>query len=177
MINWSDLVNKMKAKDPVALAQFIDQTQKELFQFCLYLTHNRQFAEDILHDTYLKGFDSLASLKNPNSILGWLKQIARFLYFDYLKSAAFRNEIHDDYDIGFAAEQSVDENNARLDVFKILQKLEEADRTLLLVIDIQGCSYQEAALILDVPLGTVKSRLNRAREKFSDFYDGTKLGT
>ena len=175
--DWSDLIRRVIAKDRIAQAQFIEDTQKDLFQFCFYLTHNRQFAEDLLHDTYLKGFESLASLKNSNSLLSWLKQIARFLYLDYVKSAAFRNEVQSDTDLELAIDESADKKNKQIDVLKILGKLDEADRTVLILIDIQGCDYEETASILQVPVGTVKSRLFRAREKFSSFYNGTKRRT
>lgn len=176
-VDWSDLVTRMKANDRNARSQFIDDTQKDLFQFCFYLTRDRQSAEDILHDTYLKAFKSLESLKNPNSVVSWMKQMARFLYLDYLKSAAVRNEIQSAATLDHASEDSEDKSNQQLDVTNILAQLEETDRTLLVLIDIQESSYEEAALILQIPVGTVKSRLFRAREKFSFLYDGTKRGT
>ena len=116
-VDWSDLVRRMKANDRTARSQFIDDTQKDLFQFCFYLTRDRQSAEDILHDTYLKAFKSLESLKNPNSVVSWMKQMARFLYLDYLKSAAVRNEIQSATALDHASGDSEDKSNQQLSYF------------------------------------------------------------
>jgi RNA polymerase sigma-70 factor (ECF subfamily) len=173
-VNWNELIQKMQSSDEVAFSEFIDVTQKNLFQFCLHLTQSKQFAEDILHDTYLKAFASIATLKNPDVVMAWLKQIARFIFLDYVKSAAHKNEVYTEHWAEFDTRRSEDQNGLKRDVFKILNLMSEEDRSILVLIDIQECSYEEAAITLKIPEGTVKSRLFRAREKFSFHYDGTK---
>lgn len=173
-INWGDLIKRINDDDAAALSELVDHTQKNLFQFCLLLTRNKQFAEDILHDTYIKAFSSIFSLKNPDAIIAWLKQIARFLYLDYIKSSAYKNEVHTESWESLDLRETDDKTGLQMDVLKILNQLSEEDRTLLILVDIQGNSYVEAALTLKIPEGTVKSRLFRAREKFSSLYDGTK---
>ena len=172
--NWSEIVKRIKSEDPSSFSELIDLTQKNLFQFCLLLTRNKQFAEDILHDTYLKSFSSISSLKNPEAMMAWLKQVARNLYLDYVKSAAHKNEIHSEDWESFDLRATDDKTGLQMDVLKILNQLSEEDRTLLILVDIQECSYEEVALSLKTPEGTVKSRLFRAREKFSLLFDGTK---
>ena len=173
-MNWTDLLKRLKANEQLAFSEFIDHTQKSLFQFCLHLAQNKQFAEDILHDTYLKAFASFSTLKNPDSIMAWLKQIARFLFLDYVKSAAHKNEIHIEAWAEHDQRLTVDKSAEQIDVLKILNQMSEEDRSVLILIDIQECSYDEASITLKIPEGTVKSRLFRAREKFSFLYEGTK---
>ena len=172
--NWTVLVKRIRSEEPESFSELIDATQKNLFQFCLLLTRNKQFAEDILHDTYLKSFSSISSLKNPDAMMAWLKQIARNLYLDYVKSASHKNEIHSDDWESKDLRSAEDKTGLQMDVLKILNQLSEEDRTLLILVDIQECSYEETALALKIPEGTVKSRLFRAREKFSLLFDGTK---
>lgn len=173
-IKWDILIQKMKAGEDSAFSEFVDVTQKNLFQFCLHLTQSKHFAEDILHDTYLKAFSSISTVKNPDSVQAWLKQIARFLFLDYVKSASHKNEIHTEHWADLDSRKSEDQTGLHMDVLKILNQLSEEDRIILVLIDIQECSYDEAALTLKIPEGTVKSRLSRAREKFSFLFDGTK---
>ncbi len=173
-INWDNLVQRMKSSDEKAFSELIDLTQAQLFKFCLHLTHNKQFAEDIMHDTYLKAIGSISTLKNPEALRAWLKQIARFLFLDYVKSAAYKNEVHTDVWEEFDLRETDQKSGLQLDVLKILNQLSEEDRTILVLIDIQECSYEETALTLKIPEGTVKSRLFRAREKFSLLFEGTK---
>ena len=118
-------------------------------------------------------------LKNRDQFVAWIKKIARNLYLDYLKSAQTRNQVLvEDYD-SVGLDQSVEISDSQLDTFKILNLLSEEDRTILVLIDIQECSYSETAQILEIPEGTVKSKLSRARDKFSDIYmkqNGTNSG-
>jgi RNA polymerase sigma-70 factor (ECF subfamily) len=173
-INWLEIINRIKANEQKAFAEFVDLTQKNVFQFCLHLTHNKQLAEDILHDTYIKAFDSIDQLKNENSVLAWMKQIARFLYLDYVKSSAHKNEVFTESWEELDTRTNNESAGLQRDVLKILNQLSEEDRTVLVLIDLQECSYEEAALTLEIAVGTVKSRLFRAREKFSLIFDGTK---
>lgn len=172
--DWNQLIKRIQAGEDAAYSEFVDLTHVRLMQFCLYLTQSKQFAEDILHDTYLKAFTSIKTLREPLAVQGWLKQIARFLFLDYIKSAAHKNEIHTEVWQDLDQRETDDKVGVRRDVLKVLNQLSEEDRSILILIDVQESSYDEAATALDIPGGTVKSRLFRAREKFSLLYNGTK---
>lgn len=172
--DWKNIITRARAGENAAISLLIDQTQKNLFQFCYHLVRNKQLAEDILHDTYLKALSNLHQLKNEEAILGWLKQIARSQFLDLVKSSAYKNEIFteswseiDHRSVGF-------DQNVQMDVMKILSQMSEEDRLILVLIDIQESSYEEASIVLNLAEGTVKSRLFRAREKFSILFEGTK---
>jgi len=178
--SWTILIEKARRKDPQALRELVVRTQQSLFVFCLHLSHDKHVAEDLAQETYLKCFQSLSTLKEPEAIVGWLKSIARHLFLDLAKSASFSSRHitweelqtqEDQLNQGLLAWVTTPEQLAAV---QILQQLEEADRTILILIDIQECTYVEAAQVLGIPEGTVKSRLFRAREKFSALYVGTK---
>lgn len=158
--------------------QLILETQKPLYAFCIHLTKNKQVAEDLVNDTYLKALTSLKELKDAGLFLAWLKKIARNLHFDFVKSAPQKNQVLvEDYEfLDFTQGQEI--STSQIDTFKLLASMDEDDRMILVLVDIQECSYSETAQILEIAEGTVKSRLSRARDKFADLYvqknDGTK---
>lgn len=173
----TELFKRIAKGDELAVNELVSQTKKNLFQFCLHLTRDRQLAEDILHDTYIKALSSFSQLKNPEAALGWLKRIARNLHLDYIKMASTRNEVAVENPEDYGLQSSEPGTGLQMDVIKILHSMGEEERLILTLIDIQECSYEEAAGILDLPEGTVKSRLFRARQKFSELFDGTKKQT
>lgn len=173
----TDLFKRISKGDESAVNELVLQTKKNLFQFCLHLTRDRQLAEDILHDTYIKALSSFSQLKNPEAALGWLKRIARNLHLDYIKMASTRNEMTVENPEDFGLQIAEPGTGLQMDVIRILYSLSEEERLILTLIDIQECSYDEAALVLDIPEGTVKSRLSRARAKFSELFEGTKKET
>lgn len=168
--DWDELIEGIISRDERRMSQFIDLTQQKLFEFCFYLTGHRQLAEDLSQEAYLKAFVSVKKLKDRTKVIAWLKQIARNMHIDHLRSAS-RSKPHLSFEKEggeLEAPQGVPEE--AMAVIAVLQKLEEGDRELLVLIDIQGYSYQEASDILDVPEGTIKSRVHRARQKFSDLF-------
>lgn len=176
--NWVDLVQSILSGREDRRGELIELTQTPLFQFCVYLCGNRHLAEDICHDTYVKALTSLNQLRDPNLILAWLKQIARRLFLDYVKSAS-QSKTHvsvDDSEEFLQLEAPDGANDQQLDVMKALNQLSEDDRSLLILVDVQGCSYQEVAQTLDIAEGTVKSRVFRARKKFSDIFGNHSEG-
>lgn len=176
-IDFASLIRKAIAGDKTAVEQLILTTQPQLFSFCFHLTHNKQISEDLTHDTFLKALASLDKLNQREQFMAWLKKIARNLYLDYLKSAQTKNQVLvEDYE-SVGLQQSTEISDSQIDAMKILNLLDEEDRTILVLVDIQECSYSETAQILEIPEGTVKSRLSRARDKFSDLYEKKKNGT
>lgn len=173
----TELFKRISKGDEKAVNELVVYTKKNLFQFCLHLTRDRQLAEDILHDTYIKALSSLNQLKNPEAALGWLKRIARNLHLDYIKMASTRNEMTVENPEDYGLQSSEPSAGLQMDVIKILHSMNEEERLILTLIDIQECSYEEAAGVLDLPEGTVKSRLFRARQKFSELFEGTKKET
>ncbi|MGE4130431.1 MAG: RNA polymerase sigma factor [Bdellovibrionales bacterium] len=173
-VNWASLVEGLKKKDPEITRQFVDLTHQKLFEFCYYLCSNRQLAEDLCHDALLKALAQIHQLKEADRAMAWLKRIARNLLLDFQKSAEqSRTLVMDPEDEKWLAhDQKISEES--MDAVQTLKKLDSGDREILILIEIQGHSYQEVAEILDLNIGTVKSRLHRARAEFSKKFIGTK---
>jgi RNA polymerase sigma-70 factor, ECF subfamily len=168
--DWKILVEKAREGDRTSLTELIDQTRKPLYAFCYYLCQNRQLAEDITHDAYVKAFSSLDQLKNADVFVAWLKSIARSKFLDF-KKAASQSKTHVSFleigEIGFL-EPGMDAE--QFSAMQVLARMPEEDRLILTLVDIQEHSYEETATILGIPTGTVKSRLFRSREKFAELY-------
>ncbi|MEQ1722406.1 MAG: RNA polymerase sigma factor [Pseudobdellovibrio sp.] len=174
----SELIKNAIAGHGASQEQLILETQKPLYTFCLHLTKNKQIAEDLVNDTYLKALTSLKDLKDASLFLPWLKKIARNLHLDFVKSAPQKNQVLvEDYEF-LDLTQGQEISTSQIDTFKLLSSMDEDDRMILVLVDIQDYSYSETAQILEIAEGTVKSRLSRARDKFADLYlqkkDGTK---
>ena len=170
-IDWSKIVAGVRRKEAQALNDFVEIGQEPLFRFCLYLTSNRQLAEDICHDAFIKAIQSIDQLKNPNQTLAWMKQIARRLFLDYCKSAA-QSKTHidfDEYSKNETATASEDRTDQQILAMQALQSLDEEERNIVILVDIQGHSYLEVAETLKMKEGTVKSKISRARKKMLDY--------
>lgn len=170
-IDWHSLVAGVIRKDKQAMNDFVEINQEPLLRFCIYLTGNKFLAEDICHDAFVKGIQSIAQLKNPVQCRAWLKQIAKRLFLDYKKSAAQR-KTHVDFTEANSEKLQVESaSDMQILALQALQELDEQDRQLVIMIDIEGHSYMEVAEVLKMKEGTVKSRLSRARKKMLEFIE------
>lgn len=142
----------------------------DLYRFALLLTGNDQDALDLTQETYLKAFRNFDSFKDGTNIRAWMTRIMKNAYIDW-----HRRKRHEPARLDFdeqspePAVESVDEaaiTDALPDeIGRAFQELDAASRAILLLCDVQGYRYKEIAEILDIPLGTVMSRLYRARTR------------
>ena len=140
------------------------------------MIRDRDFAEDLVQDIFLIAFKSLINFKNDHAFSTWLYRIARNHTIDYLRKKKIETlSIHvDDYDESHASIQIADESSftdqpmirreRRNKVYEAIYQLPEKYRDIIIKRHIEEKSYQEIAAEIDIPLGTVKAHLFRARE-------------
>jgi RNA polymerase sigma-70 factor (ECF subfamily) len=144
-----------------------------LFRFALSITKgNEDLASDVLQNALLKAFLNISSFEGRSSFTSWLWVIIRNEFISLLRKEA-GELISSDND--FASDQpdteSVSvENNLMLEqrkenLHKMIDQLPENYREIVMMIEMSGMSYVEASEYLGVPVGSVKSRLSRAREE------------
>jgi RNA polymerase sigma factor (sigma-70 family) len=141
------------------------------------LLYSRADAEDLVQDCLETALAKSASLKDPERLRAWLFAILNNLFVTRLRSRARRGPalpIEDFADSLAASVPAADRDTAR-DLAKAMGKLSAEHRQVLLLINVEGQSYQEAADALEVPIGTVMSRLARARQRLRDFLEGGGL--
>lgn len=138
-----------------------------LRRFALSLTGNRADADDLVQDTIERALRNLHQWQQGTKLDSWMFRIAQNLWIDAMRARRVRAVVSNDPDA--AANVAVDgerDAEARLtfaDTVRALDELPEEQRTVVSLIVVDGMSYREAADILNVPVGTVTSRLARAR--------------
>jgi RNA polymerase sigma-70 factor (ECF subfamily) len=145
-----------------------------LYRVALRLTHNPADADDLVQDAMLKAYRAWDQYQPGTNAKGWLLTILRHAFINEYRRRKRRPETTD----VDAAEQVATLGDPREDdpqaaffdrivddeVLRAIDTLPEAFRETIVLSDVEGLSYQEIAQVLEVPVGTVKSRLFRARQ-------------
>jgi RNA polymerase sigma-70 factor (ECF subfamily) len=158
--------------------------------YCFSRVAQRETAEDLAQETFVRGFQSLAHLKNPSAFSGWLLSIAHNVCIDYLrnKSRTVPLEVHGMKDSqgeiilespkDQGAMERVAHEELRSRILSAINSLGEEYRVTLIFRHVNQMSCDEIAEALNVSLGTVTSRLSRAhkllREKLGRFVEPEK---
>ncbi len=148
-----------------------------LYNFALRTTGNVDDAKDLLQDTYVKAYRFIDKYERGTNAKAWLFRIMKNSFInDYRRQARTPeqvdyDEIQDYYDL--VKKHSDDSNDLRSqffknmlddDIVKAMESLTEEFRTIIILSDLEGLTYEEIAEVLEIPLGTVRSRLHRARK-------------
>ncbi len=151
----------------------------QLYSAALRMTRNPADAEDVVQETYLKAYRAYGSFTAGTNLKAWLYRILTNTYINKYRKAQRRpsevelGELQDMYLYKRLGEQSgatESAENTALDMFvdkdiiEAIESLPETFRMPVLYADVDGFSYKEIAEILDVPIGTVMSRLHRGRK-------------
>jgi RNA polymerase sigma-70 factor, ECF subfamily len=149
--------------DPVAAAAFIRSTQAETWRFVAALV-DPAAADDLTQETYLRAFRALPAFEGRSSARTWLFSIARRVCADHIRASVRQRRL-----LGRAASlepagEPRDEDPASaVGAAELLSRLNPAQREAFVLTQMLGLSYEEAALSLGVPIGTIRSRVARAR--------------
>jgi RNA polymerase sigma-70 factor, ECF subfamily len=149
-----------------------------LYGFALTLTQNRTDAEDLVQETYVRAIRAMGRLRNDSNVKGWLFTILRNIWLNELRQRRKAPEAidmeADEKAVNLIDEDAKSPHDVYVDgleqrhVRTAIQKLPEEAREVILLREWEGLSYQEIATVLDCPVGTVMSRLARARAKLRD---------
>ena len=144
-----------------------------LYRVALRLTGNAADAEDLVQETMLRAFRSWDRYTPGTNAKGWLLTILRHLFInEYRRKSRHPETVDVDTIEPFALFQEVQEEDPQGaffdkivddEVLRAVDQLPEAFREAVTLSDVEGLSYEEVAKVLDVPVGTVKSRLYRGR--------------
>jgi len=176
------------SRAPVADDEFLQQTLQHLealHNLAVYLTRNGPEAEDLVQETYVRAMRFSHRFQPGTHLRAWLFQILRntFLTFYRLREReSTRSEsgvaegeapmFHD------APGQDSERSSVQMDLERALMRLPEEFKTPLLLAEVEGLPLDDVARIMDCPIGTVKSRIFRAkerlREQLKDYGDESK---
>ena len=147
----------------------------QLYRIALRLTGSPQSAEELVQETYLRAFRSWRSYATGSNLAAWLATILRNIYLDEARRQSRRpvieslDEQGDYYLYNHLAETAKEPQEAVLNrlaggaIVDSLADVPPTFREVIVLVDVGGFSYKDAAEILDVPVGTVMSRLHRGR--------------
>ncbi len=159
-----------------------------LYNYALRMTSNPDDAKDLLQETFLKAYRFWEKFEQGTNIRAWLFRIMKNTYINLYRKEVKEpdkvdyNEIENYYNI--IRDESSDPNNLQEkmfgqllddDVSQALESLPEEFRTVVILCDIEGLTYEEIAEFLQIPVGTVRSRLHRGRKLlYTRLYDYAK---
>jgi RNA polymerase sigma-70 factor (ECF subfamily) len=167
--------------DQATFAQQAVPFMDAIYAAALRLTRNPADAEDLVQETYLKAFRGFGGFEEGTNLRAWLYRILTNTFINSYRSKKRRpdetefDEVEDLYlyrrlggleaaSVGRSAEDELLDWFSEAEVKDALEALPEQFRVAVLLADIEGFSYKEIAEILDVPIGTVMSRLHRGRK-------------
>ena len=142
----------------------LEQHRLRLFRIAYSWTHNSALADDLVQETLTKALRKSEQLRDPNAGAAWLYSILNNCYRDHFRRLRSTEEIDDNtLTHESTPEKESGQQEVVLKVRAAIAKLPEGQRQVVTLVDIQELSYAEVAQVLDVPVGTVMSRLCRAR--------------
>ncbi|MHB8454610.1 MAG: RNA polymerase sigma factor [Acidiferrobacterales bacterium] len=147
------------------LKSALQQSRTRLYRMAYAWCHNRALADDLVQETLTKAMQKSSQLRDPKARDAWLFSILTNCYRDHFRR---QREMDDIDDIELVHESTPETESNQLEiVLKVratIARLPEGQRQVITLVDLEGFSYVEVAATLDIPIGTVMSRLCRARE-------------
>ncbi len=174
------LVRKLRERDERAFREVVETYEDRIYNLTYRMLGNREEAEDISQEVFISLFKSIDSFRGDSKLSTWLYRIAVNHCKNRIKYLARRHDRdQDSYDEEVARTPSVaaatmpslpprpDKHLEGVELERIMQQciaaLDDEQRTLIILRDVEDLSYDEICTITSIPLGTVKSRLHRAR--------------
>lgn len=173
----AELVQRVQAKDEIAFREIVERYQSKVFSIIYGILRNHNDAEDIAQQVFSKIYFSIGNFDFRSSLLTWIYKITVNECYDYLRKKKVRRLV---YESDFSEEDSlrmenseqhsekagIDQALAQRDlIFKLLSKVSEEDRNLMMLKEVEGHSVEELAEMTGMNENTIKVKLFRARQK------------
>jgi RNA polymerase sigma-70 factor (ECF subfamily) len=143
----------------------LEKRRELLYRLAFSWCHNPALADDLVQDAMVKALKNARQLKNTEAIKGWLSKILANCWYDHLRRT--RETVDLDNLPYEETASSGDEHEKQDIVSRVRAKIAElpiGQRQVITLVDLAGFSYAEISHILDIPVGTVMSRISRARK-------------
>lgn len=182
-----DLVLACQHRDPGAFEELVKRHQRTVYALLYQLAPDWQDTSDLAQEVFIRVWRSINNLRNPSSFRSWLTQIVTNLFYDELRKRPRRlPTVSMDESISDGSEETVEQatrdiaDTSTLPDERILThelsraireamtQLPEQFRTAIVLREIEGLSYEEIAILTKTEMGTVKSRIARARTKLQE---------
>jgi len=185
-----EVIESCKAGDEKAFVEIVLRSQKKVFNIAYRMLGNREEAKDLAQEVFLSVYESIKDLREEVKFDAWLTQITinhcrnRWKYLvrrKYFKSESLDDPIETEdgdipkpiYDPADNPETLYEKKMIQETIQRGLLKLKNEQRELIVLRDLQGFSYEEIGELFQLPIGTIKSKLHRARMDLKEILEKT----
>jgi RNA polymerase sigma-70 factor, ECF subfamily len=151
-------------------ASKLEENLPSLRRFARSLLRNAADADDLVQECLVRALDRMDTLRAQDDLRPWLFSIMHNVFASEWRSVVNRARLlRERHDVDVAAAPSQEASVHFQEILRDLDTLPEEQREVLLLVAVEGFQYDEVAEMLDIPLGTVTSRLSRARDRLTRF--------
>lgn len=160
---------KIANGDDEAFTELYYATYKQIYGFLLSLTKNKEDAEDLLQNTFIKIRNGAHLYKRAGTPMAWMCTIAKNQYLDHVRKYGKYQGI--DYDLveNQMPYSTINDTDNRLVLRAAFEHLSEDERTIVIMHLVNGLKHREIAQIVNIPLSTVLSKYNRSLKKMRGY--------
>jgi RNA polymerase sigma-70 factor (ECF subfamily) len=160
--------------DRIALEGFLRLVQADVWKTCRYMV-DAQSADDLTQDVLVKIVGSMHRITADHNVRGWVLGIARHTCLDEIRRRQRRRRLQSDFEN--TRPSVVADLGSSVAVQDLVERLDPERRDAFVLTQLVGLSYEETAAICDCPVGTVRSRVARARMDLQSLIDARETGT
>ena len=166
----ASLIERCQAGERTAFGILLNRYRDRIINLAYQLLHDRDDAEDVAQEVFTKAFTSIGSFRAEAQIFTWLYRITLNLCLHHRRRAK-PCESYGEQTVPGASDANEDQVVTRIVVQQALGKLSPPLQAVLILREMHGLSYEEIAVVLNIPVGTVRSRLSEARRKFKEVWE------
>ena len=174
-------IEEALAGDSGSFGQLVCKYQNRLFNTLVHCAGTREEAEDVAQEAFVQAFVKLRSFKGHSAFYTWLYRIAFNILISRRRRKRPESSVeqsressgHEPQSDQEAPSQRLEREERAAQVHAALAQLGEEYRTVLVLREIEGCHYETISEMLDLPIGTVRSRLHRGRMRLRELLRGT----
>jgi len=171
-LGWSGKLSELELvaeilRDTNAYSVILNTFQDTIYRMLLRQTGNSEIASELAQETFIRAYEKLNTFRGESTFSTWLIRIALNISNNFFSSKAYKETQRASGPVGtnFSKEVSTDGIEERLELLReFINELKPKHRSIVLLCALEKKSYEEAATILKIPVGTVRSRLHEARE-------------
>lgn len=168
-----DLVLALQARQNGALESLISRTEKPCLHLALSILKDKDLAQDALQEAYFVVYRRIGQLKEPAAFKSWLFKIVTRCCHDIIRKRS--REVETDLETRDDLLRESPDDPSQLvtrqeQLRSVFRTLPEIDRETIALREVANLSYQEMSKVLSIPIGTVRSRLAKARQRFIQAY-------